>query len=89
MLSMRALFWVLLICVAAFEVVHFRSRRMRVWLRGNTPLNWLFASAFVTMCGTISLLLAKGVLAARTEKKNIARKRFRPPGDGRFFDGHH
>jgi hypothetical protein len=28
-------------------------------------------------------------LAARTEKKNIPRKRFRPPGDGRFFDGHH
>ena len=29
------------------------------------------------------------VLNVRTEKKAIARKRFRPPGDGRFFDGHH
>ncbi len=28
-------------------------------------------------------------LAARTEKKNVARKRLVPPGDGRFFDGHH
>jgi hypothetical protein len=28
-------------------------------------------------------------LLVRTEKKAIARKRFRPPGDGRFFDGHH
>ena len=28
-------------------------------------------------------------LATRTEKKNIARKRLVPPGDGRFFDGHH
>jgi hypothetical protein len=27
--------------------------------------------------------------SARTEKKAIPRKRFRPPGDGRFFDGHH
>lgn len=26
---------------------------------------------------------------ARTEKKAIATKRFVPPGDGRFFDGHH
>jgi len=25
----------------------------------------------------------------RTEKKNITRKRLVPPGDGRFFDGHH
>ncbi len=34
---------------------------------------------------------ARGVptFAARTEKKNILRKRFVPPGDGRFFDGHH
>jgi len=34
---------------------------------------------------------ARGIptFAARTEKKNIARKRFRPPGDGRFFDHHH
>jgi len=28
-------------------------------------------------------------LNVRTEKKAIATKRFRPPGDGRFFDGHH
>jgi len=27
--------------------------------------------------------------AARMEKKNIPRKRFVPPGDGRFFDHHH
>jgi hypothetical protein len=28
-------------------------------------------------------------LNVRTEKKNIARKRFVPPGDGRFFEGSH
>jgi hypothetical protein len=35
----------------------------------------------------ISVEAAK--LNVRTEKKAVARKRFRPPGDGRFFDGHH
>ena len=28
-------------------------------------------------------------VALRTEPKAITKKRFRPPGDGRFFDGHH
>jgi hypothetical protein len=34
---------------------------------------------------------ARGVatFAARTEKTAIASKRFVPPGDDRFFDGHH
>lgn len=67
MLSMGALFWVLLTCVAAFEVVRFRSRKLRAWLRRDTPLNWLFTSAFLGACGIIALLL---VMSARVASNN-------------------
>ena len=69
MLSIGASFWVLLICVAAFEVLRLRSRTLRALLQRSTSLNWLFTSVFLGACGTIALILA---MSARVDQPNWA-----------------
>lgn len=69
---MGALFWVLLIGVAAFHVLRFRSSTLRVRLQGSTPLNWLFTSAYLCVCGAIARLLAMSARAYQQDWAAVA-----------------